>query len=158
MLNDKQERFCQEYLIDCNATQAAIRAGYSEKTAGSTGSENMQKPEIRARIEELQAEQTERTEITADFVLSGLKEVALRCLQKQPVMEWDYASKSMVQAKDENGNDMWQFDSQGANRALELLGKHKSLFTDKVQQTEVKSIDPESLKAIADKINANAAR
>ena len=51
-LTAKQKRFCDEYLIDCNATQAAIRAGYSERTAYSTGNENLKKPELKTYIEE----------------------------------------------------------------------------------------------------------
>ncbi len=54
-LNDKQERFCYEYCIDFNATQAAIRAGYSQKTARSIGAENLTKPDIKRRISEMQA-------------------------------------------------------------------------------------------------------
>lgn len=52
-LNDKQKRFCNEYIIDFNATQAAIRSGYSEKTAGAIGSENLKKPDIRKFIDEV---------------------------------------------------------------------------------------------------------
>lgn len=54
MLNDKQKKFCNEYLIDLNATQAAIRAGYSEKTARSIANENLTKPDIQKYIQELQ--------------------------------------------------------------------------------------------------------
>ena len=69
MLTPKQDRFVLEYLIDLNATQAAIRAGYSEETAGSIGHENLTKPEIVAAIAAAQAARAERTEITADKVL-----------------------------------------------------------------------------------------
>lgn len=127
-LSPKQEIFCKEYLIDLNATQAAIRAGYSKKTAAAIGHENLRKPDIAARIAELNKDRLERVQITADYVLSGLKQVAERCLQKEPVMKWNYSEKEMEQAKDENGNDIWQFDSMGANRSFELLGKHIGLF------------------------------
>lgn len=127
-LTEKQERFCQEYLLDLNAKRAAVRAGYSEKTAYSIGHENLKKPEVSSRISELKKKRTERTEITVDYVLSGLKEVAERCLQKSPVMKWDYVSKQMVQVQDEEGRFVWSFDSQGANRAFELLGKHVGVF------------------------------
>ncbi|MET3414816.1 terminase small subunit [Methylobacterium sp. 1030] len=68
-LSNKQIRFCEEYLVDLNATQAAIRAGYSQHTAGSIGEENLKKPDIDARIKALQAERSKRTEITVDMVL-----------------------------------------------------------------------------------------
>lgn len=56
---DKQEMFCREYLIDLNATQAAIRAGYSAKTANRTASENLSKPDIQLRISELKAQRND---------------------------------------------------------------------------------------------------
>lgn len=68
-LTDKQRAFVQEYLIDLNATQAAIRAGYSEHSAGSIGHELLGKPEIQEAIAKAQAERADRTKITADKVL-----------------------------------------------------------------------------------------
>jgi phage terminase small subunit len=74
-LTDKQEMFCREYLIDLNATQAAIRAGYSDKTANRTGSENLSKPDIAQRIIDLKSERNERVEVNADYVLRRLVEI-----------------------------------------------------------------------------------
>ncbi|WP_337027203.1 terminase small subunit [Pantoea eucalypti] len=74
-LTDKQEMFCREYLIDLNATQAAIRAGYSEKTANRTGCENLSKPDIAQRIIDLKSSRNERVEINADYVLRRLVEI-----------------------------------------------------------------------------------
>lgn len=130
-LTDKQKKFCEEYLIDLNATKAAIRAGYSEATAYSIGSENLRKPEIRAHVENLIDERSKRTLIHADFVIENLVEVSQRCLQKVPVMVFDPAEKAMVQKTDEEDRDVWEFDSNGANRSLELLGRHLKMFTDK---------------------------
>jgi len=127
-LTAKQEAFCQEYLIDLNATAAAKRAGYSEDSAYSIGSENLKKPEIAARIVELRAQLSERTHVTPEYVIQGIKETAERCLQRVPVMKWDYGEKKMVQEQDEEGKDVWTFDSNGANKAFELLGKHIGLF------------------------------
>ena len=75
-LTPKQARFVEEYLIDLNATQAAIRAGYSAKTAYSVGHENLSKPEIAAAIQKEQAARSERTGITQDEVIRGLKKEA----------------------------------------------------------------------------------
>lgn len=72
-LSDRMEAFCQEYLVDLNATAAAIRAGYSEKTARQIGGENLGKSEIADRIAELKAERSRRVEVTADEVLAELK-------------------------------------------------------------------------------------
>lgn len=74
-LTDKQEMFCREYLVDLNATQAAIRAGYSQKTANRMGSENLSKPDVAKRIIELKSARNERTEVNADYVLHRLVEI-----------------------------------------------------------------------------------
>ena len=75
-LTPKQARFVQEYLIDLNAAQAAIRAGYSAKTARVIGHENLTKPDIAAAIEKAMAERAERTEVTADLVVGELRKIA----------------------------------------------------------------------------------
>ena len=69
-LNERQEKFCREYLLDLNATQAAIRAGYSETSAGTIGFENMRKHAIVARIQELVGKRNARLEITTDRILA----------------------------------------------------------------------------------------
>ncbi|MFT3679438.1 MAG: terminase small subunit [Ferruginibacter sp.] len=133
-LKKRQERFCIEYLIDLNATQAAIRAGYSEASAKEIGYEHLTKPHIRTRIENLIDERSSRTLVHADFVINNLVEVSQRCMQKTPVMVFNAADKCMEQKVDDEGNNVWEFDSNGANKALELLGKHLKMFTDKVEQ------------------------
>ncbi|WP_239379212.1 terminase small subunit, partial [Pseudomonas aeruginosa] len=75
-LTDKQRRFVDEYLVDLNATQAAIRAGYSAKRADAIGHENLRKPEVAAFLAERQQELQERTEITQDMVLKRYWEIA----------------------------------------------------------------------------------
>lgn len=126
-LTPKQEMFCREYLVDLNGAAAAVRAGYSEKTANRIASENLSKPDIMERVAELKRERTKRVEITADYVLSNLQEVVERCMQREPVM------CRTGQVIDEDGNHLWEFDSKGALRGLELMGKHIGLFSDKVQ-------------------------
>lgn len=71
-MTNKQKRFCEEYVIDSNGTQAAIRAGYSPDTAYSIGSENLKKPEIISEVEKLQAEISERNKITVDELVQTL--------------------------------------------------------------------------------------
>lgn len=132
-LNPKQIRFAKEYLVDLNATQAAIRAGYSKKTAYSAGGRLLKNVEVQQLIAKGREKVEEKAEISAAYVLNNLKEVAERCMQRAPVMVRQ--GREMVQLQDEEGRDVWQFDSAGANRSLELLGKHLVLFTDKVDQT-----------------------
>ncbi|HDU4281750.1 TPA: terminase small subunit [Klebsiella variicola] len=74
-LTVKQEMFCCEYLIDLNATQAAIQAGYSAKTANRTVSENMSKPDIQSRIAEVKAQRNDLVGINATYVLNCLTEI-----------------------------------------------------------------------------------
>lgn len=81
-LTAKQERFVQEYLIDLNATQAAIRAGYSEKTAYSVGSENLSKPVISDAIADAQGKRAARTEITQDKVVAELAKLGFYDIRK----------------------------------------------------------------------------
>jgi phage terminase small subunit len=75
-LTVKQRRFVEEYLVDLNATQAAIRAGYNQKSASRIGPENLEKPVIKAEITKAMAERSKRTQIEADQVLQRLGAVA----------------------------------------------------------------------------------
>lgn len=75
-LSPKHELFCQEYLVDCNATKAAIRAGYFPSNAGDQGSDLMKRDEITQRISELMEERCRRTEITQDEILKGIRAIA----------------------------------------------------------------------------------
>lgn len=75
-LSDKQERFCEEYLIDLNATQSAIRAGYAEKSARTQGSRLLTNDDIQKRISQLQADRSHRVKVDADYVLRRLVDMA----------------------------------------------------------------------------------
>ncbi len=127
-MNEKQKQFCNEYLIDFNGTQAAIRAGYSPKTAYSMANENLRKPEVQAYLKELIEKRNERTKITQDEVIRDIIEVKNRCMQKAPVMRLDKEIKEYVQVTDEFGRDVWQFDASNANKALDMLAKHTGLY------------------------------
>ena len=126
-MTDKQNVFVQEYLKDCNATQAAIRAGYSEHTAYSIGQRLLKYKDIQEAIRAGMDDRKERSRLTADYVLQNLQEIAERCMQKSPVMV------KGEQATDEEGRHIWTFDAKNAIRALELLGRHMAMFTDKVK-------------------------
>lgn len=126
-LTAKQERFIQEYLIDLNATQAAIRAGYSPKTAYSIGTENLKKPVIASRVKERRDEVAKVAELTQEWVLKNLKDVVEKSMQAVEVEKFDYEEKRMV------GIGEYVYDSRGANTALQLIGKHLGMFTDKLE-------------------------
>ena len=119
-LTTKQRLFVREYLIDLNATQAAIRAGYSEKTAGAIGHENLKKPEIATAIIEQMGKREERVEIDADYVLNQGVKLHERCMQEiEP-----FTDKKGNQIYDDNGKAIYLFNAAGAAKALELVGKH----------------------------------
>ena len=123
MLNDKQKQFCNEYLIDLNGTQAAIRAGYSEKTARSIANENLTKPDIQEYIQKLQEGIAKRNKISQDEVLQDLIEIKNRCLQNVPVMYFDRVEKEWKHEGKEYGEPLYKFDSQGAIKALDSIAK-----------------------------------
>ncbi|MCP5116926.1 MAG: terminase small subunit [bacterium] len=136
-LNAKQQRFVEEYLIDLNATQAAIRAGYSEKTAHSIGHENLNKPEIAAAIDLVMVERSERVGISQDYVLNGLVLNHRRAMQLER----------------QNGGQP-KYDGAVANRSLELLGKHLGMFTDKLEVSGGLSIE-DRLAKLAERGNGS---
>ncbi|WP_419904668.1 terminase small subunit [Kiloniella sp.] len=119
-LTVKQRRFVEEYLIDLNATQAAIRAGYSPNSVKQTASRVLNKPVVRAAINQAQVERSERLKIDADYVLKGAVELFERCMQRSPVADAD---------------GEYKFQHSGAGKALELIGKHVSVqaFKEKVE-------------------------
>lgn len=149
-LTDKQEMFCKEYLIDLNATQAAIRAGYSEKTANEQGSRLLANVNIQERVTELKTDREKRLVIDADWVLSRAVEINNRCMQHEPVIV------SGEQLQDENGNNIYKFDSSGANKSLELIGKHVNIqaWSDKV---EIKG-ELKVKKTLADRLTGGSKR
>lgn len=128
-LSDKHEMFAREYCVDLNATQAAIRAGYSENTAKQQGSRLLTNADIRARIDELQGKRAEKLELDANWVLEKLTEVVSMSMQAKPVEKWDYNEKQLVETGE------YVYDSSGANKALELIGKHLGMFKDKIEHS-----------------------
>lgn len=115
-LTPKQQRFVEEYLVDLNATQAAIRAGYSSKTAKSQGQRMLTNVDIENAIQRAVHKRSERTEITQDYVLEKLKEIA---------------DKSASDAQDSN------LKYSNKLKALELLGKHLGLFEKTEGNTQI---------------------
>lgn len=144
-MTKKQLKFVDEYLKDFNATQAAIRSGFSFKTAGVQGHELLKKPKIQALIEDKKLElqkQSEDNWLTPENIAKGFKNIHDRCMQATPVMRWDAQQRRMVQATDEEGRSVWQFDSNGANRAWENIAKHVGFYElDNTQKTPVINVN-----------------
>ena len=132
-LTDKQQRFVEEYLIDLNATQAAIRAGYSADTARQIGAENLSKLVIQEAIQDAQNKRAKRVNVTQDDILKGLLEIIAMSTGKQKITETELSKVdgSIVPMDVEKVC----FEPHAANKALELLGKHLGMFKDKVDVT-----------------------
>lgn len=107
--NAKRERFCQEYVKDLNATQAYIRAGYSENGAAQSAEKLLRNTEVRARIAELQAKLSQKLEITQEKVLRDLEQIRTEALKEGAFGP--------------------------AARAVELQGKHIGMWPNKVEAT-----------------------
>lgn len=149
-LTPKQQRFVEEYLIDLNATQAAIRAGYSEKTAAVIGAENLIKPNIQKAIEEAQNKRSEQTQIDAAYVLKRLVEIdqmdVLDIMDDngnvKPIKDWpkiwrQYISNIETISMDDGEGWLKKIKWPDKVKNLELLGKHVSVgaFKDKIEHT-----------------------
>lgn len=103
-LTPKQEMFCLEYLIDLNATQAAIRAGYSVRTAKEQGYDLLTRPHINARVQELKQVRVVRAEKSADDVIKELENVAFSRIGE--VIEWNESGMAFIKNSDELNDDV----------------------------------------------------
>ena len=144
-MTEKQKLFCEEYLIDLNATQAALRAGYSEKTAYSIGNENLKKPEIQEYIQKRLKEKEDALIAKQDEVLKTLTAV-MRREKPETVVVTCKARKSHYDDKGKKVTDEAEQPicveiptkvsdvNKAADRlrAAEMLGKYYALFTDKL--------------------------
>lgn len=148
-LNDKQSKFVKEYLVDLNSTQAAIRAGYSTRTAGSIGFELLKKPEIATEIRRELELRSIRTEITQDRVLLEIARLAFNDPRKafdengalKPIQEWPdevaaaVSSIKINEITDSEGNHIGEtkeikFWDKG--KQIELAGRHLGMWNDKL--------------------------
>lgn len=122
-MNAKQRRFCDEYLIDCNATQAAIRAGYSKKTAYSIGIENLKKPELKSYIDEQLERIHNETIADAEEVMKYLTSV----------MRGEHTEQTLKLVGD-GVQDIAEIDVAAKERlkAAELIGKRYGIWKDNV--------------------------
>lgn len=119
-LTPKQQSFVENYLLDLNATQAAIRAGYSAKTAEQQGSRLLRNVQVAAAVAEAKAKRSEELAIDASYVLRQAVKLHERCMQEvAPVLD-----RKGQQVTDEAGNPLFEFNAAGAAKALELVGKH----------------------------------
>ena len=133
----KKQRFINEYLVDFNATQAAIRAGYSKKTAYSIGHENLRKPEVVSAIAAKKAEKTKKLDLTAEMVLQGLLDEAMDhsegSTQSARVQAWTQLGRYLALFKD-------RIDTTGD------LGQRMREAEERIRQSKETSCSQESSK------------
>lgn len=161
-LTPKQEMFALEYLVDLNATQAALRAGYSKKTAMEQGYQLLQKKAVQEAIQKAMDERSKRTEITADNVIQEIARIAfddiknyldfrteLQHVGDEPSTgEPIYRYSQVIEMKDSkeidtrniqevsySPKDGFKFKLYDKQKALVDLGKHLKLFTEKVEHS-----------------------
>ena len=150
-LNPKQQRFVDEYLIDLNATQAAIRAGYSPKTATAIASENLSKPSISAAIACAMAERSKRTGITQDRILEELAKVAFIKLTdivddtgkiKAGATDEDRACIESIKYKrtdtDTGYSEEREVKASSKLKAIELLMRHTGMLDSRISKEQLK--------------------
>ena len=158
-MTPKRARFVEEYLVDLNATQAAIRAGYSEKTAHSQGPRLLENVEVAAAIEKAKQARSERTEITQDEVLRALAQMAFSNMEDYAT--WGAAGvvigESTGLSRDQAGavqevsehptkyGKVLKFKLHDRCPALNLLGKHLGMFPDRLAH----SVEDNSVEALA---------
>ena len=137
-LTPLRQAFCEQYVIDRNATQAAIRAGYKESNAYASGCYLLNQPAIVKRIAELDEEIRERNKITKDSIIRDICEIRDRCMQRVPVMNFDRENKEFVQRIDiETGLGVWTFDAQNALKACDMLAKHIGFYEADKDKTNI---------------------
>lgn len=150
-LNDKQRLFCAEYLVDLNGTAAGIRAGYSERTARSIAQELLTKPEVIAKVKTLMDERSQRTQITADRVITEVAHLAFSDLRKLfdargailPITEWPddlaaaIASIEVDELFEGTGKDRVhvgytkKVKTWDKPKSLDMLGRHLKLWVER---------------------------
>ncbi len=150
VLSDRQQCFVDEYLIDLNATQAAIRAGYSPKTAREQASRLLSKANISAAVARAMAERSKRTGITQDRVLDELAKIAF--VKMTDVVDADGKIREDATAEDRaciesikykcTATDMGTSEEREVKvspklRALELLGRHLGMFESKTSEAQL---------------------
>lgn len=163
-MTPKQARFVEEYLIDLNATQAAIRAGYSAKRADAIGHENLRKPEIATAIEEARKRLSERTGVTTERVVKELARIAFADVRD--LFTWDKDHACYVPSRDLSDDEAAAVSSVKAKTrhfttdagtetttelelktydklgALDKLGKHLGMFVEKVEHSGTVATTP----------------
>ena len=175
-LTVKQSLFVKEYLADLNATQAAIRAGYSEKTAKEIGHENLTKPHIAAVVAEAMSKRSEKAETSAEYVLDRLyqeaeadiadlynKDGSLKSVHEWPVI-WRKGlvfGVDVIEMGDGVAGKVTKLKISDRVKRLEMIGKHHAMFTNNVNlggNLAIKNLTDEELDSRVEELQAKLYR
>lgn len=146
-LTGKQPKFVAEYVKDLNATQAAIRAGYSKKTSYSIGQENLKKPEIQLAIQQKQKELAEEDKIDALYIKQQAHKLYLQCSGQLEIKKLITGESGPVSV------DVFEFNGPAANKAIENLGKHVDIQAFKEQKEISGGLEITNKKTLKDFYN-----
>ena len=134
-LTARQRRFVDEYLVDLNATQAAIRAGYAASGARQHACRLLAKANVKKAVSAAMERRQARTELTADEVIADLRELRDICMGRKPVKIMTIVKNAREGTAEPVEVEGMMFEPASANRALEMLGKHMRLFADRMDMT-----------------------
>lgn len=154
---NRRARFVAEYNLSHNATKAAQKAGYSERSAYSQGQRLLKNAEIIAAIEKAQEKRLKRLELDADYVLIGIQDTVERCRQSEPVVDRK-GQQVMCETPDGELAPAYTFNALGALKGYELLGKHLKLFTEKIEQSSADGSIDEKIGKAVERLNAELAQ
>lgn len=127
-MQDNHIRFADKYFETLNATKSAIYAGFSEDTAKQQGWQLLQRQDVQEYLEKLRAEYAEKSSISKEWIVERFKDISDRCVQAEPVLD-----------RDGNETGEYRFDSSGANKATEMLGKIIGVFEKDNDQSKPKT-------------------
>ncbi|MBQ5399340.1 MAG: terminase small subunit [Ruminococcus sp.] len=162
-MTKKQKRFVEEYLIDLNATQAAIRAGYSPDTAKEIGCENLTKPNIKAAVDKVLAERSRRTGVTADRVILELARIAFcnACdvIDRETgqvlsdASRDDLAAVQSIRVKSGEAFNEYEVKLADKLKALDMLGRHLGMFKEKLELSGALEVEKDKLSELLEQMN-----
>lgn len=148
-LTAQMKLFCYEYVIDCVGSKAAERAGYSAGRAKSSASRLLKKPKVKELVNRLMKQKQASLGVDAEWVLKEQVDIYKRCAQAKPVLD---RSGKPIMVETPNGDvaPAYAFDSSGANKALENIGKHIKVNAFKATDSNDVPIDQNWVVTVVD--------
>lgn len=140
-LTERQQRFVRFYAVSLEASQAAKAAGYSERNPKQIGHKLLQRVRIQLAIQEHLSRKRDQVEVTEAYVIRNLRENVERCMQAVPVLD-----------KEGKPTGMYRYDAAGANKGLELLGRHLAMFTDNLKVSDLDNVPDDELDGRIDEL------